>query len=196
MAIGRAIMETSPVKNFINQVSEIINELIEKAGDGDNELPYMSCLYYPQNGNIHVHIWFQWYISLDNEVCSENWLSRFFCKLAHGNDACGSDKYVALKRNAKQAYGKIVHNLNLPKFKSLLDQRPYCVFEMNRRTARLYFDADWLKMNDSLLSEKFADIKGKYLTEENSPELKELLVCQLAGELGLLEMPKIMGVKN
>jgi len=94
------ITTTHPVKSFIEATQKAMSNVLP----GHNPDSEVEALTFD---DILVHMRLKLLIKLGVENCSESRWRRALCYLAHGNEACGSQKFTSLKESAKSAMQQI-----------------------------------------------------------------------------------------
>ena len=160
-------METqkaNPAQNLMNSLNIIFEELSKKTGEIFPKINW--CYEWFNAKEIHAHIDYDLWEDLNFEKCSKHFLSRLFCNLAHGDDSCGSKKFVSIKRANQKADSEIVsvlYNWGLRKY--IKDGFIWHKFEIDRTHIRRIAQIEF-NFPITIFSNNFQSVYNKYQSEK------------------------------
>lgn len=136
----------NPATKLIKEIQQILATLPHGSAPKIRYFPWVT--HDISSRKIDIDIRIGWFTRINYEICAESWLTRFLCRMAHG-DQCGSNKYLALRESIRDGDKKI---MTLVKESGLdnFEKKSESTFEMTHQWIDLQYRLE-LSMDVALL---------------------------------------------
>ncbi|MFZ4632064.1 MAG: hypothetical protein ACOYL8_02555 [Patescibacteria group bacterium] len=162
--------KTNVAKNLIDSLNNIYSKLSEETGQSFYRISYD---FYLKEGSIKATIQYDFQKSLNFESCCENWFKRLCCHIAHGNDSCGSQEFIKIKRAHQRADLKVIGIIYDPLLRRYITDSIYHSFEIDRFRSRTYVDFE-LAFPLSIFSKKFQELYKNQKSKKEHEDIEEM----------------------
>lgn len=157
----------NPAEQFLNKIDSTL-QLLSKLPDISVKQSdvFVQASYCPRPEELILYISVSWSADVDFRSCSENRLTRWLCKLAHGNE-CGSGRFAILRRTLRESNQEILRCFQEVDLEEM--QEPYQSIETGRQCFRLFIFVKARMSSEHLSQEVRGAIKT---TPSQSEEIK------------------------